>query len=242
MSKRKQKTLQRRQPVWKCASAVLKVFFRKPKIVNLGGDIPSKAIYVANHSAMFGPLRYSLYMPVPISPWGAYPMLGKYKERYRYLRDVYFMQKRHKNKFAATFLAVFEAFFSIFFYRGINVIASYNDRRFIKTIRQSMRTLEQGRAIMIFPENSASGYNEKLTEFFAGFVELARYYKHVNGEDIPICPVYYHSKKRKMVIGKPSYLQQYLDEGLNRKQIAQDFCRQVNKLHDICVNDKSAAE
>ena len=220
----------KRQPVWSGVSRFLKLFFKKPKIISLSGELPDKAIFVANHSAMFGPLVYNLHLPAHFAAWGAYPMLGNYKSRFHFLRDVYFMQKRHKSKFVATLLALLEAPFSPFFYKGLRVLASYDDVRFISTIHQSVHVLDNDLGVMIFPENSNDGYHEVLTEFFAGFVELAKYYYKKRGEDVPIYPVYYHAKKKIMVIGEPQYLNDYTQRGLSRQQIADEFCHQVNDL------------
>ena len=230
MSTKEKNNSIKRQPVWKCVSGILKLFFKKPKIVTLSDKLPERAIYVANHSAMFGPLMYSLYLPVKTAAWGAHPMLGNYKSRYHYLRDVYFIQKRHKSKFAATLLAFFEAFFSPWFYKGMRVIPSYNDSRLLVTLRKSMRMLNNNISVIIYPEDSSEGYHEVLTDFFAGFVELAKFYAKNTGEDIPICPAYYHAKKKVMVIGKPQYLSDYTSRGLGRKEIAKEFCNIVNNL------------
>ena len=230
MSKKKKNEIKKRQPVWSGVSKFLKLFFRKPRIISLSGELPKRAIYVANHSAMFGPLVYNLHLPALTAAWGAYPMLGNYKARYHYLRDIYFMQKRHKSKFSATILAFLESFFSPFFYKGMRVLPSYNDTRFITTIRKSMQMLENDISVIIYPEDSNEGYHEILTDFFAGFVELARYYLRKHKQDVPIYPVYYHQKKKVMVIGEPQYLTDYLNRGLNRKQIAKEFCNQVNNL------------
>ena len=230
--KKDKNSINKRQPVWKCVSGVLRLFMKKPKIISLSGNLPDKAIYVANHSAMFGPVIYNLYLPAKVAQWGAYPMLGNYRERYNYLRNVYFIQKRHKSKAAATILAGFEAFFSIFFYRGLRVLPSYNDSRFITTIRKSLKALEEKLGVIIYPEDSNEGYHEKLTGFFAGFVELAKCYRNRHHEDVPIYPVYYHAKKKLMVIGEPSKLTDYTDKGMNRQQIAASFCEQVNNLFE----------
>lgn len=239
MTKKKDKNkTKRRQPVWRCVQGILKIFMKKPKIVSLSGELPKKAIFVANHSAMFGPVIYNLYLPTPVSPWGAYPMLGNYRSRYHYLRDVYFIQKRHKSKFAATILAGLEALVSQFIYKGMRVIPSYNDTRFIKTIRHSMDELDNDSGVIVFPENSNEGYHELLTDFLAGFVELAKYYKMKHGEDVPIYPIYYHAQKKVMVIGNPSRLTDYTERGLRRKEIAREFCNQVNELFTKYIKDQ----
>ncbi len=245
---KKKEQFRKKQPIWKGVSRFLKLFFKKPQILSLSGDLPDKAIYVANHAAMFGPVMYNLYLPATVAPWGAWPMFGNWKSRYRYLRNVYFIQKRHKNKFAATFLAVIEACFSGFFYKGLRVLPSYNDQRFITTLRKSMQTLENDVGIIIFPENSDDGYHEHLTEFYAGFAVLAQYYRKQTGEDIPIYPVYYHAKLKKMVIGFPSYYTDYEQRGLDRRQMAAELCRQVNELFeqhirtDVVPSDSSDTE
>ena len=237
MSKKKYNEIKKRKPVWRCVSGILKLFFKKPKLINLAGELPDKAIYVANHSAMFGPLIYNLYLPAKIAQWGAYPMLGNYKSRYRYLKDVYFIQKRHKSKFSATILAFLEAFFSPFIYKGMRVLPSYNDTRFITTIRKSMQMLDNDIGVIIYPENSNDGYHETMTGFFPGFVELARYYHRKHGQNVPIYPVYYHAKKKTMVIGQAQYLSDYLNRGLNRKEIAAELCTQVNNLFLQYIQD-----
>lgn len=236
--KKDENVINKKQPVWTGMRRFLKIFFKKPKIISLSGELPNKAIYVANHAAMFGPVVYNLFLPATVAPWAAYPMMENYKSRYHYLRDVYFVQKRHKSKFAATLLASFEAALNIYFYRGLRAIPSYDDTRFIKTIRKSMQMLDNDIGVLIFPEDSNEGYHEMLTEFYAGFVELAKYYQKRCSEDIPIYPVYYHDKKKVMVIGEPHKLSEYTDKGLNRQEIAGEFCNQVNNLFVEHIKDK----
>ncbi len=229
------------QPVWTCFAGFLKLFFKRPEIINLAGKLPTKAIYVANHSAMAGPVVYNLYFPVPHAPWGAYPMLEGYKSRFHYLRDVYFMQKRKMGKGFASFLASFEACFSIWIYKGMHVIPSYPDGRLLKTLRMSLNSLENNRAVMIFPEHSETGYHEELTGFSAGFVVLAERYRKLYGEDIPIYPIYYHKDKRKMIVGKPRELEEFKRRGLTRQQIADEFCKITNDLFYGYVQDSDSS-
>lgn len=228
-----------KQPVWTCFAWMLRRIFKRPDFINLAGELPKKAIYVANHSAMAGPVVYNLYFPIPHAPWGAYPMLEGYKSRFHYLRDVYFMQKRKMKKSNASFLASFEACVSIWVYKGMHVIPSYPDGRLIKTIRKSFDALNNDRAVMIFPEHSETGYHETLTGFSAGFVVLAERYAKLYGEDIPIYPIYYHKNKNKMIVGKPHTLEEFRGRNLDRNQIAEEFCKMTNDLleHYVKVSE-----
>lgn len=226
------------QPVWSCFAGFLRLIFKRPEIVNLAGELATQAIYVANHSAMAGPVVYNLYFPVPHAPWGAYPMLEGYKPRFRYLRNVYFVQKRKMNRAFASFLATFEACFSIWIYKGMHVIPSYPDGRFLKTLRTSLKTLKNNRAVMVFPERSETGYHETLTGFSAGFAVLAERYRKLYGTDIPIYPVYYHKKLNKMVVGKPHTISEFKDKNMSRKEIADEFCKITNRLFTDYVEPK----
>lgn len=158
-------------------------------------------------------------------------MLGNYRSRYRYLRDVFYIQKRGFNKFTATIAAAFEAFFSNCFYKGMRVLPTYKDFRLLGTINKSVASISDGVPVMIFPENSDDGYRDVMTEFFPGFVLLARAYKKKTGEEVPVYPVYYHVKKRIMCIGKPYYVSELEKSGLDRKQIADFFMEKVNDLY-----------
>lgn len=230
-----------KQPCWRAFAWLLRRIFKRPEIVNLAGKLEPKAIYVANHSAMAGPVVYNLYFPLVAYPWGAYPMLGNFKSRYRYLRDVYFMQKRHMGKFGASILAVFDAIFSKFIYKGMHVIPTFPDGRLLKTLRMSLSALENDRPVIIFPENSDAGYMDELNSFSGGFVVLAERYAKIHGEEIPVYPVYYHKNANKLIIGKPKKISDF-PEHYTRKQIAAELCETVNDLYRKHVLGNAEAE
>ena len=202
-------------------------------MVNLSGEflLPSRAILVANHFAKRGPMAYELYLPTYYRPWGAYQMLGSYKMRFHYLRDVFYMQKRGFGVVRATILATFEAVFSMMIYRGMRVLPSYPDARFAKTLHQSIATLEAGMSVLVFPEDSSEGYHDVLRSFHPGFVALAEHYLRKNGEDLPVYPIYYNEGERRLIIGPPSFVGKLLAEGKSREEIAQHLCESVNALY-----------
>ena len=49
---------------------------------------------------------YEFSFPIKHATWGAYQMLGSYKMRFKYLRDVLYMQKNGLKKGKATFKAM----------------------------------------------------------------------------------------------------------------------------------------
>ncbi len=230
MKKQKEfKVFKRKQLVWKIVAPILKLFYKKPKIVNLNESLPTRAILVANHAAMSGPMVYALHLPIFHATWGAHQMLGNYKMRFHYLRDVYFIQKRGMNKFFATIIASFEAAFSIYFYKGMKMMPTFMDARFATTVRNSVTCLENDVSIMIFPEDSSDGYHDILTKFFPGFITLAERYRKKTGEDVDICPIYYSKKNNVIYIGKTTKLSDYPD--MSRDEISEEIRNKVNSLY-----------
>ncbi len=225
------KVPKRKQPVWRVVRKVFKLFFSVKTIEFLGEKFPDKCIIVSNHSNKKGPMVFEINLPVFHATWGAYQMLGTYKDRFKYLRDVLYIQKNGLGKFKATIKAGFEAIFSILMYRGMKILPSYPDARLRKTLQYSIDALDKGYAVSVYPEDSSNGYFDEMTQFFPGFVMLAEQYYKRTGEDLPIFPVYYGRKKKKIVVGKPLYVQPMLNEGLDRAQIAERFKCEVNKLY-----------
>ncbi len=228
----------RKKPVFKVVSWFLKLKLKKPKIINLAGEISDKAIVVVNHSAKSGPPALDMYYPKYCAKWGAHEMFEDYKSRIRYLRDILYIKKLGKSKFYASLISPILAIFNPFVYKGMRMLPTYPDGRLVKTIKNSIAYLDSNASVMVFPEDSNNGYKEVLTGFFPGFVILAEKYFKEKGEDIPIYPVYYHLKRKVMVIDKPVYVQELKKQGMDRNQIAQYFCDKVNGLFFDYVKTK----
>ena len=220
-----------KQPVYSAFKCIMRIIYKKPRVINLAGEVPKKCIIVSNHAAKSGPPALDLYFPVKSCKWGAHQMLGSYSDRKAYLRDILYIKKcGAKPGFKTSFKASIMAVFSKMIYKGMHVMGTYEDVRLFKTINNSVKVLEEDMAVMIYPENSNNGYFEVLTEFFPGFVMLADKYYKKNGEDVPVYPTYYSIKKRIMVIGKPMFVQELYAQGLTREQICEKFKDAVNDL------------
>ena len=220
----------RKQPVWGVVRRIIKPFVKVKTVEFEGERFPDTCIIVSNHNNKKGPVVFEINLPIYHVTWGAHQMLGSYKDRFLYLRDVFYMQKNGIKKFKATLRAGFEAIFSIFFYKGIKVLPTYPDRRFLKTIRWSMQVLESGAAISLYPEDSDQGYFDVMTHFHPGFIMLSNTYYNKTGVDLPVFPMYYGRKKNKIVVGKPLYVQELAKQGLTRDEIAETFKDRVNHL------------
>lgn len=219
----------KKQPVYACFKALLRIFVRKVRTVTLGGELSEPCLYLANHANKMGPMIYSMFFPVYHVNWGASQMLGNYRERYRYLRDILYIKKNGTGRAMASFRAFFEAFFSQFVYRGMKLLPTYTDGRLARTVKKSVELLGADISLMIFPENSDEGYKDELTDFFPGFVLVAKGYIKAQGKDIPTRPVYYHKKKRLIVVGEECFLSDF--GAAKKEEVAEAMRLKVNALY-----------
>ena len=228
----------KRRPVFAIFRAVImRILYRKPQVTVLE-EISQPCIFVGNHDAKRSPVIAELYLPVRTAKWGAYEMLCDYNTRRRYLRDVFYIKKQGYGKKLASFKAFFEAFFSLFIYRGMNFLPTYADARLSRTLNESVEVLRSGMSVFIFPEDSDGGYREVMEKFFPGFVMLAEAYYRKTGTDIPIYPVYYHSGRNKLVTGAPRYAHALKAQGFNRGAVADILRDDVNNLLYGYIRDK----
>ena len=221
-----------KQPFWKIVKKVLSPFFKVKSIEYEGEKIPQKCIIISNHNNKKGPMVFEVSLPINHVTWGAYQMIGSYKDRFLYLRDVLYIQKNGLSKFKATMKAWFEAIFSIYFYKGMKILPSFPDARLRRTLQYSIKALDAGYAVSMYPEDSSSGYFDELTHFFPGFVMLSEQYYKKTGQDLPVFPMFWGRKQNKIVVGKPVYIQDYVKQGLNREQIAEQCRLLVNDLYN----------
>lgn len=188
-------------------SRIIKIFLKKPNIIDFNEDLPQKALFVGNHAKIEGPLYLTLFFPYACVPWGTYEMTCSYKERYRYLYHVIYRKKLRRGRFISWIFSAFFASVSTFLYRNVNLIPTYPDIRLRHTFKQSRDILNNNQALLIFPEDSEEGYHEIMSSYYRGFLAMHRYYERKEHEDLPIVPYYFDQRSKTILIGQPLYYQ-----------------------------------
>lgn len=216
----------------------LKIFVRKPKFVFLGEKFTENAIYLSNHCGAKVPLALELYFPIQFRYWGTYEMNSSYSERFKYLYNIYFHQKKHICKFLSFIIAIFATPVLTMFYKGLNLISTYPDGRVYKTIKTSVNVLTKDKkSLIIFPENSSDGYHDTLKEFHPGFISIADICLR-KGTDLPIYLMYYQKKKRTFIVDKPVMTSEILKDKSKADEIAEKFKVRCNELGQINIEKK----
>lgn len=206
--------------------------YKKPEFVFLGDEFSYGSIILSNHEGTDAPMSLELYLDKPIRMWGAYEMNSGVIKMYKYQSRVYYHEKKHWNIHLARLFCLIASPVTNIFYKGLNLISTYHDGRFVKTIRQSIEAIKAGENIVIFPEISDKGYLKELEGFYAGFVMLAD--KCLSqGIDVPIYVTYFDKENLRYIVDKPVLYSTLRTEGKTKYDITKillDRCNELGKM------------
>ncbi len=235
----KEKKFRQDRAKWFTAlKGVLKIWYKKPKFLFLGEKPQKSSIILSNHEGSYGPLQTEIWAQFPLRMWGTYEMNSGLKECYKYQSQIYFHQKKHWNIHLARLVCVIAAPLTNLFYKGLKLISTYRDMRFLQTIKKSYEVISKGDNIVIFPEDSSHGYFKELTEFYAGFTVFANYCLK-KGIDVPVFVSYYKKKERTFVFSEPILFSKLKEMFKNREEIAEYLLQKCNSLNKIDLSNPS---
>lgn len=244
MAKGKKRTIQKRKWWFRLMKKMMKGRYKEPKFVYLGEEFGNGGIILSNHEGTDAPMSLELYCNKPIRMWGAHEMNSGLIKMYKYQTRVYYHQRKHWNLHLARLFCLIASPLTNLFYKGLNLISTYRDGRFLKTIRESVQAIENGDNIVIFPEDATKGYLEELEGFFEGFTMLAEVLKK-KGIDVPVYVTYFKKKDLVYVVDKPVLYSELCQNGESREEIARrllDRCNELGRMQfgDVVTEEKKA--
>ena len=208
---------------------IMKIRYKEPKFIYLGEKITSSSIILSNHEGTDAPMSLEIYGDIPIRMWGAHEMNSGLVKMYKYQSRVYYHEKKGWNLHLARLFCLIASPLTNLFYKGLDLISTYKDMRFIKTIRESILALKNGENIVIYPEDSKNGYLAELEGFYAGFVLLADFCMKEN-IDIPIYVAYYKKEENVYIIDKPILYSELCKQYITKEEKAKALCNRCNEL------------
>ncbi|MDR0856620.1 MAG: hypothetical protein LBM78_04350 [Clostridiales bacterium] len=187
---------------------IVRIFKRKPRIVDLNGN-PVKAPYlmIGNHNGAGGAFSFRTFLKRHrFMCWGAHPMVEGFRSRWRYLYRIFYRQKLHYSKLRAFLTTLVFCPIAGLAYRFCGIIPVYYDMRISRTFQYSLQCLEEGVGVFVFPEDSTDGYKELPEQFLPGFLNLARFYERRTGKELPICTCFYQRIPKRIIVDTPVVL------------------------------------
>ncbi len=203
--------------------------YKKPHFIYLGEKFENGSIIISNHEGTDAPMSLEMYMDKPLTFWGAHEMNSGLIKLYRYQTRVYYHEKKHWNIHLARLFCLLASPLTNMFYKGLNLISTYKDARLRRTINESLVALENGKSIVVFPEDSDKGYLKELEDFFSGFLLLAETcYK--KGKDVPIVVSYFNKENKKYIFDSPIKYSRLKETFVSRERIKKELLNRCNEL------------
>lgn len=196
----KKKTSYLSKCIFYMVRALVRLFYGKVEIVG-EENLPEKnAIIVGNHSQTNGPIVAELFFPNNVKIWCMGQMM-KTKEVPAYAYSDFWSQKPKRARPFYKLLSYLIAPLSACIFSNAKTVPVYRDQRMISTFRRSIKLLDEGECLLIFPEKDEK-YNNILYAFEENYIDVARLFYKKTGKNIIFVPMYLAPKLKKVYIGK----------------------------------------
>lgn len=223
------KPVKKRKAWFRLLKQIMKMRYKRPAFVYLGEKFKNSSVILSNHEGTDSPMSLEIYNNDPLRMWGTAEMNSGLKRMYKYQSRVYFHEKKGWSLFGARMFCLIASPLTNMFYSGFDLISTYQDARFLKTIRESEEAIKKGQSVVIFPENSTNGYLEELEGFHPGYLLLLETL-HKKGIDVPVYVTYFRKKDKVYVIDKPVMYSELLKKHKTREEISKELCVRCNEL------------
>lgn len=186
--------------LYKIIKSLVRFFYGKMEVVGLENLPEGNAIIVGNHCQLNGPIAGELFFQDNCYIWCAGQMMDL-KEVPEYAFTDFWSQKSKWTQPFYKLASYLIAPLSVCIFNNARTIAVYRDMRIMSTFKDSIKLLQQGANILIFPEKDEK-HNNILYQFQENFIDIAKLYYKKTGIALTFVPMYIAPKLKKMYIGK----------------------------------------
>lgn len=208
--------------------SLVRLFYGKLEVIGLE-NLPEKdAVLVANHSQMNGPIAGELFLPENCYIWCAGQMMNR-KEVAEYAFTDFWSQKPRWVQPFYRVLSHLITPLAVCLFNNARTIAVYRDMRIMSTFKETIKKLQEGANILIFPEKDEKN-NNILYRFQENFVDVAKLYYKKTGIALTFVPMYIAPRLRKMYIGKGILFDGNAPIEEERKRISEWSSKEITKI------------
>ena len=216
--------------VFRIIKYVVTLVYPKTELVGQENLPQEPYILVGNHSQMHGPILSEIAFPDNTYTWCASEMMCL-KEVPAYAYKDFWSRKPRWCRWFYKILSYVIAPFSVLLFNNARTIPVYHDKRVLSTFRDTVRHLDDGANIIIFPEHDVP-HNHIVCDFQEGFIDTAKLYCKRNGKPLPFVPMYIAPALHKIVFGKPIYFDPEAALPQERTRICQAL---MNEITDLAI-------
>lgn len=186
--------------LYKIIKSLVRFFYGKMEVIGLENLPEDNAIIVGNHCQLNGPIAGELFLQDNCYIWCVGQMMDL-KEVPEYAFTDFWSQKSKWTQPFYKLASYLIAPLSVCIFNNARTIAVYRDMRIMSTFKDSIKLLQQGANILIFPEKDEK-HNNILYQFQENFIDIAKLYYKKTGIALTFVPMYIAPKLKKMYIGK----------------------------------------
>lgn len=189
-----------RRLVYQIVWFFVRLFYPKIRIVGAENLPERDAIIVGNHAQMNGPICADMYFPGKVTTWCAHQMM-ELKEVPAYAFEDFWSKKPRRTHWFYKLLSYLIAPLSVCLFNEAKTIPVYRDTRLLTTFKQTVKSLDDGTNVIIFPE-CYTPYNNIVYQFQDKYIDVAKLYYKRTGKILKFVPLYVAPKLKTMYIGK----------------------------------------
>lgn len=224
----KKKTSRFSRAFFKVCKWLVRLFYGKAALEG-AENLPEKhAIIVANHAQMNGPICGELFLPENCHIWCAAQMM-KLKEVPAYAFADFWSKKPKWTHPFYKLLSYLIAPLASCVFNNARTVAVYHDARVISTFKETVRLLNDGQTILIFPEKDETD-NNIVYRFQENFVDVARLYYKKTGVELTFVPMYVAPKLRKLYVGKGTVYRAQEDAAQEKARIIAYLSGEITEM------------
>ncbi len=198
-------------------------------------------IIVSNHEGSFGPLSLVTSLPLELYPWVVSETTDA-RTAARRIQTEFLEAELHLRPPFSAWLARVIARVTAALMRDLNAVPVHQRSREVRvTVEHSVELLEQGKNILVFPEDPARKLDDVLCHFCTGFVHLARRYYERTRQAVLFLPVAVNRKARGIRVGLPVRFDALAPFTAEKVRLKSELEHRVEELYRSLEDDRRAA-
>lgn len=180
---------------------IRKIFIRKLEYHFQGERPQEPSLLIGNHTKSFAPLATQYTYPDNVRTWSVAAFLDTKQCKELFRRRILVNIKYEK--LFRFLLPLIAPFLVMYYKRHLNPIPIFRDLKILNTFNMSIKTLQAGSHIALYPELRDIKFNQYICGFETGFVYLAYNYYIETGKKLKFFPFYCAPALRQTHFGNP---------------------------------------
>lgn len=207
---------------------LIKAFYPKTQVEGIENLPDEPVIIVGNHCQMNGPIVGELYVPGEPYIWCAGEMMHL-KDVPEYAFGDFWSQKPKWTHPFYRLLSFIIAPLSVCIFNNARTIGVYHDTRILSTFKNTVRKLQEGKSVVIFPEHDVR-HNHIIYDFQDKFIDIAKLYYKKTGKELAFVPMYIAPKLKKICLGEPVYFHAAEPMDSERRRICNYLMEEITAI------------